>query len=385
MLFFEHMFEPAPELNAEQRQAVRHGTAPLLVLAGAGTGKTATLAARVGYLLAQGIQPERVCLLTFSRRAAAEMVARAGRLADPGLAARVVGGTFHAVAQRLLHRHGHLIGLDPGFSLLDAADSTELMGLVRHELGVAEGGGARFPRKETLAAILSQVANAQVRLSAVVARSFPWCGEDLEGLRAVFAAYTTRKRGQQLCDFDDLLLLVRALGALDLGRQLLAGLFDHVLVDEYQDVNALQADLVELLAPGGTGVTVVGDDAQAIYGFRAATTAAILDFPNRYPGAVVIRLEHNYRSTQPILAVANQVMAEAPEGGSKALWSSGPGGAGRSFAPAPTRPPRRRPCATPCWPTVRWAWRSGRRRSSSAPATTPTCSSSPSAGAGSRT
>src|SRR5262249_51557095 len=155
---------------------------------------------------------------------------------------------------------------------------------------------SRFPRKETLAAILSRVANTQVRLSEVLARSFPWCSEDVDGVRTVFSAYTARKRAHQLCDFDDLLLLVRALGGSEVGRSLLSGLFDHVLVDEYQDVNALQADLVDLLRPGGRGVTAVGDDAQAIYGFRAATTAAILDFTARYRDAVVVRLEHNYRS-----------------------------------------------------------------------------------------
>jgi len=313
-------------LNAEQQQAVDHDDRPLLVLAGAGTGKTATLAARVARLLARGAEPERLCLLTFSRRAASEMLARAGAMGDPGRAARVVGGTFHAVAQRLLHHHGHLLGLAPGFSVLDAGDAAELLGMVRHEAGLDGTGGHRFPRKETLASILSHVANAQVRLSEVVARSFPWCSEDLDGIRTVFAAYTARKRAQHLCDFDDLLLLVRALGATEVGARLLAGLFDHVLVDEYQDVNAIQVDMVDLLRPGGRGLTVVGDDAQAIYGFRSATTAAIAEFPARYTGAAVIRLEHNYRSTPPILAVANQVMLEAPGGAAKTLWS---GRAGR--------------------------------------------------------
>jgi DNA helicase-2/ATP-dependent DNA helicase PcrA len=313
------------ELNAEQRRSVEHDDRPLLVLAGAGTGKTATLAARLAQLLERGAEPERVCLLTFSRRAAAEMRNRAGHMVDPALAARVVGGTFHSVAQRLLRHHGRLIGLDPGFSVLDAADSTELIGLVRSESDVCGRDGARFPRKETLAAILSRVANAQVRLSDVVARFFPWCSRDLEAIRAVFTAYTSRKRAQQLCDFDDLLLLVRALGGSEVGRGVLSGLYDHVLVDEYQDVNALQADLVDLLRPGGSGVTAVGDDAQAIYGFRAASTVAILDFPRRYADAVVMRLEHNYRSTTPILAVANQVMADEPGGTTKALWSERPG------------------------------------------------------------
>ena len=308
-------------LNPEQQAAVDHDDRPLLVLAGAGTGKTATLAARVAALLELGVPPERICLLTFSRRASAEMLGRAGRMADPGLAARVVGGTFHSVATQLLRRYGSLIGLDPGFSVLDAGDTTELIGLVRHELGLAGGLGPRFPRKETLASLLSHVANAQEKLTDVVARSFPWCSEDLDGIRAVFQAYTARKRAQQLCDFDDLLLLVRAIGSSDVGRRVLTSLFDHVLVDEYQDVNRIQVDFVDLLRPGGRGLTVVGDDAQAIYGFRAATTTAITEFPDRYDGSVVVRLEHNYRSTPTILAVANQVMADSPEGLTKTLWS----------------------------------------------------------------
>ncbi|MHB1924247.1 MAG: UvrD-helicase domain-containing protein, partial [Acidimicrobiales bacterium] len=202
-------------LNPEQQAAVSHDDRPLLVLAGAGTGKTATLAARVAALLERGVPPERLCLLTFSRRASTEMLARSGRMADPSRAARVVGGTFHAVATQLLRRYGSLIGLDPGFSVLDSADTTELIGLVRHDLGLSGTLGPRFPRKETLASILSHVANAQVKLSDVLAHSFPWCAEDIEGIRAVFSAYTVRKRAQQLCDFDDLLLLVRAIGTSD--------------------------------------------------------------------------------------------------------------------------------------------------------------------------
>ena len=315
----------AGDLNADQRRAVEHGDGPLLVVAAAGTGKTATLAARVARLLAGGAQPERVCLLTFSRRAAAEMVARAGAMGQPAHAARVVGGTFHAVAQRLLHRHGHLIGLAPGFSVLDAADAVELVGLVRSEAGLGTAEGRRFPRAETLAAVASHVVNAQERLSDVVARSFPWCADDLDGIRAVLAAYTARKRAQQLCDFDDLLLLARALAATAVGGPLLAGLFDHVLLDEYQDVNALQADLVAALAPGGRGLTAVGDAAQAIYGFRAATPAAMADFTSRYPGAAVVALEQSYRGTPPVLAVANQVTAEGAEVAAVRLWSRRPG------------------------------------------------------------
>jgi DNA helicase-2/ATP-dependent DNA helicase PcrA len=312
-------------LNAEQRRAAEHDDRPLLVLAGAGTGKTATLVARVAHLLDGGASPDRVCLLTFSRRAAAEMLTRAGHMADRAQATRVVGGTFHSLCHQLLRRYGHLVGLEPGFSLLDAADAVELIGLVRHDLGLDSGTGRRFPRKETLAAILSRVANTGVHLSDVVATTFPWCGEDVDAIRAVFAGYTARKRAQRLCDFDDLLLMARALGAPPEGSRMLSGLFDHVLVDEYQDVNALQADLVDLLRPGGRGVTAVGDDGQAIYGFRAASREAITTFTDRYPQAAVVRLEQNYRSTPPILAVANQVLADGTGEASTRLWSERPG------------------------------------------------------------
>ncbi|HET6793602.1 MAG TPA: ATP-dependent helicase [Acidimicrobiales bacterium] len=322
-------------LNDQQRAAVDHDERPLLILAGAGTGKTATLAARVAAHIEAGVEPERICLLTFSRRAAAEMLNRAASLADPGRAARVVGGTFHAVAQGLLRHYGPLVGVDPGFSVIDPSDAAELMGLVRQELELAQPGGARVPRGETLLDILSHVSNAQTPLSDVLARTFPWCSDDIEAIRAAFVAYTARKRAQRLCDFDDLLLLIRAFGSAAVGAAALAGLFDRVLVDEYQDVNPLQVDVVDLLRPGGRGVTVVGDDAQAIYGFRSATTEAITAFPERYPGAVVIRLEQNSRSTTPILAIANQLMADAPGGATKNLWSQRPG----------ERPPVLRGCA----------------------------------------
>ncbi len=243
------MFELSA-LNQEQRHAAEHDDRPLLVMAGAGTGKTATLVARLAHLIEGGSPPERVCLLTFSRRAAAEMLWRVGHLGDPARAARVVGGTLHALGLQLLRRHGSVVGLDPGFSLLDGEDAGELIGLVRHDLGLDAGKGHRFPRPATLVTVLSRVANAQLPMSEVVARWFPWCGGDLDGMRAVFSAYTARKRAQALCDFDDLLLLARALALADQGRRMLAGLFDHVLVDEYQDVNALQADLVDLLRPG---------------------------------------------------------------------------------------------------------------------------------------
>ena len=317
------------ELNDRQRAAVEHDGGPLLVLAGAGTGKTGTLAARVAWLIRGGADPGRLCLLTFSRRAARQMLGRAGSLSDAEAAARVWGGTFHAVANRVLRLHGRRLGLDPGFTILDQADVTELLGLVRHDLGLhhdgpGEGLRRRTPRVATLAAIYDRVVNTGEKLPTVLQRSFPWCAGEVDGVRAVFEAYTARKRVRQLLDYDDLLLCWRALAGVP---GLLAGLFDHVLVDEYQDTNALQADILAALRPTGEGLTVVGDDAQAIYGFRAATSGNIVAFPERFPGTTVVRLEENYRSTPPVLAVANAVMAASHQDTAfrKRLWSRSTG------------------------------------------------------------
>ncbi len=331
------MFGPDDQhLNDRQRSAVDHDGSPLLVVAGAGSGKTGVLAHRVASLLRREVAPERICLLTFSRRAAHELLARAGRLSDTAAAGRVWGGTFHAVANRVLRLFGQRLGLDPGFSILDGADVVEVFGLVRHDLGFDHHAGdrrRRFPRAATLASIYDRVANTGQTLAVVLDRSYPWCAADIEGIRTIFGAYAARKRERQLLDYDDLLLCWRALGAVP---GLLAGLFDHVLVDEYQDTNAVQADILGALRPDGIGLTVVGDDAQAIYGFRAATSANIVDFPRRFAGTTIVRLEQNYRSTSPILAMANAVMAQADQEATlaKQLWS--------------TRPGRRRPVLRTC-------------------------------------
>ena len=326
------MPSPIEGLNPAQRQVVDHGVGPLLVVAGAGTGKTKTLAARVAALLERGTPPERILLLTFTRRAAAEMLSRAGRSADPAAARRVWGGTFHAVAHRLLRVHGATIGLGPEFSVLDQGDAGELMGLVRTE---AVTGRSRFPRADTLVAIYSRVANTQRPLREVLEASFPWCGADASTIGQVFSEYTERKRAQQLLDFDDLLLFWVAATANETVGPTLASRFEHVLVDEYQDTNTLQADIVRAMTRQARGVMVVGDDAQAIYSFRAASAANILAFPSQYPGAAVVTLEENYRSTPSVLAVANAVMAEASDKYEKELWSRRPD----------ARPPRLVTCA----------------------------------------
>jgi DNA helicase-2/ATP-dependent DNA helicase PcrA len=299
-------------LTDAQAAAVEHGDGPLLVFAGAGSGKTRALAGRVARLLERGVPPERICLLTFSRRAAAEMLARVGPAAG-----RVWGGTFHAVANRMLRRHGRLVGLDPSFTVADAADTVDLLALVRADLGLAaetRSGHRRFPSADSMAAIASRVVNAQERLGDVVAARFPWCRGEIDGIRDCLVAYTARKRAQHVLDLDDLLLFWQALARSPEGAAVTAQAFDHVLVDEYQDTNAIQADILDALRPGGRGLTVVGDDAQAIYGFRAATPRNILDFDQRHPGTTVVRLADNHRSTPPIVAVANAVMSASAPG-----------------------------------------------------------------------
>jgi DNA helicase II / ATP-dependent DNA helicase PcrA len=330
-------------LNDQQRQAVEHEGGPLMILAGAGTGKTKTLVCRLARLIATGTPAERILLVTFSRRAADEMVRRVGTLTDPAVARQVQAGTFHAVAHHLLTRYGTSIGLGGGFSVLDQGDAAELMALVRGEVVAAaadepagSGRRTRFPRPDTLLSVYSRVVNAQMPLDPILRTSFPWCADDVDGIRTVFGAYTDRKQAGHLLDFDDLLLYWRA-AILDPGLgPVLAGLYDHVLVDEYQDTNVLQADILRGLRQHDRRLTVVGDDAQAVYSFRAATVRNLLDFPEQFPGASTVTLEQNYRSTQPILDLANAVVAEMGSGFAKSLWTAEPAGSRPVLATCPS-------------------------------------------------
>jgi DNA helicase II / ATP-dependent DNA helicase PcrA len=297
-------------LNPAQSEAVNHDGGALLVVAGAGSGKNRTLASRVARLLADGADPDRVLLLTFSRRASREMLRRADHLGAPRTSARVWGGTFHAIANRLLRRHGAAAGLAEGFTILDQGDATDLVGVVRAELGLAERG-RRFPKKDTLLDIYSRVVNSQEPLAKTMKERFPWCAAEVDEVARVFTSFVTRKRERNLVDYDDLLLYWRALLTDSPVADLLRSRFDHVLVDEYQDTNLLQADIVSGLSPEGRNLFVVGDDAQAIYGFRAASAANMAEFPDRFPGCQVVTLDWNYRSTQPILNVANSIMTGA--------------------------------------------------------------------------
>jgi DNA helicase-2/ATP-dependent DNA helicase PcrA len=323
------------KLNPQQRRAVEYGglpaanAGPLLIIAGAGSGKTATLAHRVAWLIEQGADPRRIMLLTFSRRAAAEMTRRvdlllsefnrrtAGAFCEPLSWA----GTFHAIGARLLREYAETIGLAPAFTIHDREDSADLVNLVRYDLGYSKME-KRFPAKGTCLGIYSRVVNSENKLDDILSRSFPWCAVWAEQLRTLFAHYVEAKQHQQVLDYDDLLLYwAHMMGEPAIAAEI-AGRFDHVLVDEYQDTNALQARVLLALRPNGSGLTVVGDDAQSIYSFRAATVRNILDFPAHFsPRAEMVTLEQNYRSTRPILAAANAVIELAQERFTKNLWS----------------------------------------------------------------
>jgi len=303
--------EAFDKLNERQRQAAQAGAAPLLIIAGAGTGKTNTLAHRVAHLVLEGAAPERILLLTFTRRAALEMTRRAARIvAEAHGAVRLPwSGTFHSVANRLLRKHCRRVGLTESFSVLDRGDAADLMDVVRHEQGLSKTE-KRFPRKDGCVAIYSHRVNTQGSLEATLREAFPWCAEWEGELKRLFAAYVERKLAHQALDYDDLLLYWHAMMQDEALARELGEAWDHVLVDEYQDTNVLQAEILARLKPDGRGLTVVGDDAQSIYSFRAATVGNILGFEGHF-GAAVVTLEDNYRSTQPVLEAANALMREA--------------------------------------------------------------------------
>jgi DNA helicase II / ATP-dependent DNA helicase PcrA len=321
----------AAELNPQQREAAEHATSagPLLVIAGAGSGKTLTLASRLAWLVQQGMDPNRVLLLTFSRRAAAEMARRAGQLLHQSLRLPANTsaphlpwcGTFHSVAARLLREEAPRIGISAGFTVLDTADAQDLMALSRQALGLSESE-QRFPMAATCAAIHSKVINTKHTLSQVLASAYPWCAAHEEALQRLFMAYADSKHQQQSLDFDDLLLSWWHLMHSPQMATRIATRFDHVLVDEVQDINHLQADIVHALAAQGLGLTAVGDDAQSIYAFRGADVQHILTLPKRFnPPARVLSLEQNYRSTPQVLAASNAVIAQAEERFTKNLWT----------------------------------------------------------------
>jgi DNA helicase-2/ATP-dependent DNA helicase PcrA len=330
-------------LNPAQRRAATYGTAvegkgvqagPLLVIAGAGTGKTATIAHRAAHLVLNGVDPARILMLTFTRRAAQEMIRRTqgivaevlterGKLGDRSVISRMVwSGTFHSVGSRILRLFAKQLGLDPQFTVLDRADAADLMDVVRHELGFSSKE-KRFPRKDACLAIYSYRVNTGLGLKQTLADQFPWCVEWEADLTRLYREYVGRKQKNNVLDFDDLLLYWHVMMKTPALAQTLARNFDHVLVDEYQDTSRLQGEIITALKPDGAGVTVVGDDAQAIYSFRAAAVDNILGFADSYkPKAETVVLSQNYRSTQQVLDCANALMSEGARQHRKSLLST---------------------------------------------------------------
>jgi DNA helicase II / ATP-dependent DNA helicase PcrA len=307
-------------LNSQQLAAVTAGEGPSLVIAGAGSGKTRTLVYRVAYLIDSGIDPSNILLLTFTRKSAQEMLARVGDLIG-ARSQRVCGGTFHSVANLLLRRYGRSIGVEPSFTILDRGDAEDLIALVRAQLGLNEKD-KRFPRKGTIMEMLSKCENTLRSLDEIILDEFGHFADHVEDLGRLQKAYQGAKRQKQLLDYDDLLVMLRQLLLLDeVARTTISRQYRYILVDEYQDTNRLQAEVIRQLASTHNNVMVVGDDSQSIYGFRGATFKNIMEFPTLFRGTTMYKLEENYRSTQPILNVANCVIDEAAEKYTKRLFT----------------------------------------------------------------
>ncbi len=310
----------AAALNSQQLAAVTAGEGPSLVIAGAGSGKTRTLVYRVAYLIDSGVDPSNILLLTFTRKSAQEMLQRAGELIG-ARSERVCGGTFHSVANLLLRRYGRSIGVEPGFTILDRGDAEDLIALVRSQLGLNEKD-KRFPRKGTIMEMISKSENTLRSLEEIILDEFGHFADHIEDLSRLKTAYQAAKRQKQLLDYDDLLVMLRQLLLLDeTARMTISRQFRYILVDEYQDTNRLQAEVVRKLAATHNNVMVVGDDSQSIYAFRGATFKNIMEFPQLFPGTQIYKLEENYRSTQPILNLANCIIDEAAEKYTKRLFT----------------------------------------------------------------
>ena len=316
------------ELNPAQYEAVTTTEGPLLVIAGAGTGKTRTLVYRVARLVESGIDPAQLLLMTFTRKAAAEMLRRAAGLLD-GRCHQVGGGTFHSFANSTLRRHGQVLGLNSSFTILDRGDSEDVISLLRAELGF-DKKDKRFPRKQAIAEMFSMAVNKSLPLAGLIEEEYSHLAEHLPELVDLQQKFVAYKAERQLLDYDDLLVrLWQLLDGFPEVRRQLSQRFRYVMVDEYQDTNALQAEIVRLLGSEHGNVMAVGDDAQSIYSFRGANFRNIMDFPRLFPGTRVIALEENYRSTQPILDLTNAIIERASERHEKRLFTS------RGDGPAP--------------------------------------------------
>ncbi|PIE57670.1 MAG: DNA helicase UvrD [Desulfobulbus propionicus] len=312
-------------LNPAQYTAVTHGNGPVLVIAGAGSGKTRTLVYRLAYLLQQGVRPDAILLLTFTRRAAQEMLHRAATISAQSCH-RIVGGTFHGTANMLLRQYGYHIGIRSRFTIIDRADAEGIINLMKSSLGLS-GAGKRFPSKRVIMNILSGSINKSRSIDDLVYEGHIHLSEFIEDLYAIRAHYQQFKADHALMDYDDLLVnWERLLRESAEARREIRHRFEHILVDEYQDTNLLQASIIKLLSPKDTNIMVVGDDAQSIYSFRGADFSNIMRFSDQFSGTKIVTLEENYRSTQPILELANSILRNAEEKFAKNLFTSIQGG-----------------------------------------------------------
>jgi DNA helicase-2/ATP-dependent DNA helicase PcrA len=298
----------AADLNEEQLAVATAPGGPMLVIAGAGSGKTRALTYRLAWLVNNGVDPSRIMLVTFTNRAAREMLSRVEVLVKQKTR-DIWGGTFHHIANRILRRHGKMLDISPDFTILDREDSKDLIASCVQDAGV-DIRQRRFPQKSVLAAISSFVQNTLEPLEGVLSKRYPMFVREVSEIEKVLMLYTSRKKERQLLDFDDLLSLwLRLLTEHEQVRKALANQFLYVLVDEYQDTNAIQGSIVDLLASEHRNLTVVGDDSQSIYSFRGASFANIITFNQRYPDVREYRLETNYRSVVEILSLANASIA----------------------------------------------------------------------------
>lgn len=311
-------------LNEAQYQAVTHGDGPALLIAGAGSGKTMTLVHRTAWLIDQGVDPASILLLTFTRRAAREMLDRAANLSGRSCTG-ITGGTFHSAANILLRRHGRFLGFPSDFTIIDRGDSEGIINHIRTSLNLA-GPGKRFPAKRVLFNIFSGATNKSYPVEEMIIREHTHLVEYTEDMLSVLREYRAFKESNRLMDYDDLLLnLRRLLSESDIAHDRICSQFRYILVDEYQDTNLIQAEIVSLLGSDHCDIMAVGDDAQSIYSFRGADYENIMEFPDKYPDARIIRLEQNYRSCRPVLSLTNAVIAQAENRYTKELFSDIPG------------------------------------------------------------
>ncbi len=311
----------ASELNPRQLEAVTTTEGPVLCIAGAGSGKTRTLIYRVAYLIEKGIAPEQILLLTFTKKAAQEMLRRSSTILDERCRS-IRGGTFHGFANTILRRYAKQAELEPNFTILDRSDAEDLLNLLRTELNLSKTD-SRFPKKKTLLEIFSKSVNTGNPIETIISEEFPDFYEEASVIKNLYDSFQKMKRSRALLDYDDLLIELKML--LSCNKELCRKLsqeYRYIMIDEFQDTNHIQAEISALLASSHNNILAVGDDAQSVYSFRGAEFRNIMDFPKKYPDCKIISLEQNYRSTQPVLEFANAILVSAKEKYPKQLFSS---------------------------------------------------------------